>query len=126
MSDTLSIDGLTLPVERPESVEQLGDIVRRCAADGRAVYPVGGGTMLDIGTPPTRPGVALDTRGLDRLIDYPVRDLTITVQAGMTVARLRELLQAEGQQLPIDVPDPARATIGGAIAVNANGPRRYG
>ncbi len=126
MSDTLSLDGLDLPVERPGSVDELCTLVRRCDADGRAVYPAGGCTMLDVGTPPTRPGIAADTRGLDAIIDYPVRDLTITVQAGVTVARLRDLLAAEGQQLPIDVPDPARATIGGAIAANASGPRRYG
>jgi glycolate oxidase FAD binding subunit len=35
-------------------------------------------------------------------------------------------LAKEGQWLPIDVPAPARATLGGAIAVNASGPRRYG
>lgn len=126
MSDTLSLDGLTLPIERPTSVVELCALVRGCLADGQAVYPVGGRTMLDVGTPPTKPGVATDIRGLDQVIDYPVRDLTITVQAGLTVARLRDVLAAEGQQLPIDVPDPARATIGGAIAANASGPRRYG
>src|SRR5215211_2357116 len=102
MSDTLTLDGLTVPVERPGSVEELCALVRRCAADGRAVYPAGGRTMLDVGTPPTRPGVAADTRGLDAIIDYPVRDLTITVQAGLTVGKLRDMLAAEGQQLPVD------------------------
>jgi glycolate oxidase FAD binding subunit len=51
--------------------------------------------------------------------------MTITVQSGITIARLAEILSAEGQRLPIDVPQAERATLGGAIAVNASGPRRY-
>jgi glycolate oxidase FAD binding subunit len=39
---------------------------------------------------------------------------------------LAELLSKEGQRLPIDVPTAERATIGGVIAANWNGPRRYG
>src|SRR5262245_44888870 len=93
-----------LPVEQPASVAELGDLVRRAASDGGAVYPVGGGTMLAYGLPPQRPGAAADLRRLDRVIDYPARDMTITVQAGITLARLQELLAAENQRLPVDVP----------------------
>lgn len=82
--------------------------------------------MLDWGLPPTRPGVAVDLRSLDRVIDYPARDMTVTVEAGMTIDSLQQLLKTEGQQLPVDVPLLERATIGGAIATNANGPRRFG
>jgi glycolate oxidase FAD binding subunit len=122
----LTIDGFgPLPVAAPATTAEVGEIVRRCAAEGRAVYPIGGRTMLDYGTPPSRPGVAVDLRRLDQVIDYPARDMTITVQAGITVARLQEVLRAEGQQLPIDVPDPERATLGGVIAANVSGPRRY-
>jgi glycolate oxidase FAD binding subunit len=114
------------PTEQPPSVPELGELIRRAAADGRAVYPVGGGTMLDYGLPPTKPGVAVDLRKLDQVIDYPARDMTITVQAGITVARLQAILRGEGQRLPVDVPQPERATIGGAVACNVSGPRRYG
>ena len=47
-----------------------------------AVYPIGGGTMLDYGLPPSRPGVRLSTAMLNRVVDYPAEDLTITVEAG--------------------------------------------
>jgi glycolate oxidase FAD binding subunit len=82
--------------------------------------------MLDLGLPPSRPGLGVDLRGLTQVIDYPARDMTITVQAGITIARLQELLRGENQRLPIDVPRAADATLGGALAVNASGPRRYG
>ena len=123
----MTIDGFgPLPVARPAAVADLCDIVRSAAADGSALYPVGGGTMLGYGLPPTKPGMAVDMRGLDRVIDYPARDMTVTVQAGLTVGKLAELLQAERQHLPVDVPLHDRATIGGALATNASGPRRFG
>jgi glycolate oxidase FAD binding subunit len=115
-----------LPVLRPSSAAEVGDLVRRAAAEGQVVYPLGGRTALQLGLPPDRPGLAVDLRGLDQVIDYPARDMTITVQAGITLARLREVLGGENQRLPVDVPRADQATLGGALAVNASGPRRLG
>ena len=115
-----------LPVVRPQSVAEMGDVVRRAAAERQAVYPVGGGTMLGLGLPPSRPGWAVDVRPLNRIVDYPARDMTVTVQAGVSVAELRRVLAAENQRLPVDVPHADRATLGGALAANVSGPRRYG
>ncbi|MBY0523212.1 MAG: FAD-binding oxidoreductase [Gemmataceae bacterium] len=115
-----------LPVVQPASVAELSDIVRGAALQDQAIYPYGGRTMLDHGLPPTRPGIAVDLRGLTQVIEYPARDMTITVQAGITLAKLGELLRPENQRLPIDVPDADRATLGGALATNVSGPRRLG
>jgi glycolate oxidase FAD binding subunit len=52
--------------------------------------------------------------------------MTITVESGIRVADLQKTLATEGQRLPIDVPDARRATLGGAIAANTSGPRRFG
>jgi glycolate oxidase FAD binding subunit len=104
----------------------VSEIIRRAAAESLAVYPLGGQTMLNYGLPPARPGVAVDLRGLNQVIDYPARDMTITVQAGLTLAKLQELLATENQRLPIDVPQAERATLGGTLATNTSGPRRYG
>jgi glycolate oxidase FAD binding subunit len=127
MNATCHIDGFgPLPRVRPASVAELGDIVRRASADGSAIYPVGGQTQLGLGNPPIKAGLAIDVRGLDQVIDFPARDMTITVQAGIDVARLQRLLAAENLRLPIDVPSADRATLGGIIATNTSGPRRYG
>ena len=63
---------------------------------------------------------------LNRLIDYPARDMTITVEAGMRIDILKQTLAAERQQLPIDIAQHERATLGGALATNTSGPRRFG
>ncbi len=82
--------------------------------------------MLGLGRPPARPGLGIDVRRLAAVIEYPARDMTITVQAGITLAKLQDLLRAENQRLPIDVPRSADATLGGILATNTSGPRRYG
>jgi glycolate oxidase FAD binding subunit len=113
-------------VERPTSVAELGDLVRRAGTESTALFPIGGQTLLHLGAPPERGGIGVDIRSLDQVIDYPARDMTISVQAGIPVARLQQLLAGENQRLPIDVPFADRATLGGSLAANVSGSRRLG
>jgi glycolate oxidase FAD binding subunit len=109
----------------PADQAAVADAVRNASGKGMAVYPIGGGTMFDYGAKPTRPGVGLSLANLNRVIDYPAADMTITVEAGMTIAELAKRLAAQRQRLPVDISQPDRATVGGVVAVNAAGPRRY-
>jgi glycolate dehydrogenase FAD-binding subunit len=102
------------------------DAVRAAYEARMPVYPLGGQTSLDYGIAPTREGRGLDLSGLATIVDYTPRDMTILVEAGVRMADLSATLSAEGQQLPIDVPRAGEATIGGAVATNWTGPRRYG
>ena len=97
-------------------------------ADGtkQALFPVGGRTALHYGYPAAETGVTTSTTSLCEIIDYPARDMTITVEAGVRMQELAATLKAEGQQLPIDVSQSHRATLGGVIATNTSGPRRFG
>jgi glycolate oxidase FAD binding subunit len=99
--------------------------VRDACAARTPVYPLGGGTRLDHGVSPVRPGIGLSLASMHGVIDYPAADMTITVQAGITLAELARTLAARGQRLPVDVPQAERATVGGALATDASGPRRY-
>ena len=124
---TLTIDDFgPFPIHPPGSVEELGDLVRQAVAAGQAIYPVGGRTALDFGMPLVKPGWAFDLRGLDAVIDFPARDMTVTVGAGIALAPLQELIAKENLRLPLDVARSREATLGGAIATNTSGPRRFG
>ena len=119
----------SLPISEtvaPSSIDEVADVIRNAAESGQAIYPVGGGTSLDHGLPAKQPGQALSLEHLNQIVDYPAGDMTITVQAGMRMSALQERLRDEGQQLPIDVPHADQATIGGVLATNADGPRRFG
>jgi glycolate oxidase FAD binding subunit len=111
---------------QPAEQAALGAAVRAACEARRAIYPIGGGTSLGFGLPIRQEGIGLSLAGLNRVIDYPARDMTITVEAGITIEQLAGTLAVERQRLPVDVPQADRATLGGVIATNFSGPRRYG
>jgi glycolate oxidase FAD binding subunit len=100
--------------------------VDELVASGHGIYPQGGKTSLDYGRAPGRPGVAIDMTSINALVDYPFADMTVTVQAGMTLAKLREILAEHHQRVLVDAPFPDQATMGGIYATGTTGPRRYG
>jgi glycolate oxidase FAD binding subunit len=78
---------------------------------------------MALGSVPARYDVALRTTRLDRVLEYEPADLTVTVEAGVTMGRLQALLAEHGQFLPID--SPADATVGGVLAAGVSGPSRH-
>src|SRR5438105_948953 len=122
-----AIDGLPFTsVLRPASVTELQQHVRQAASEQQAIYAYGNISSTLLGLPASHPGVGIDLRNLNQVIDYPARDMTITVQTGINFARLQEILAAENQWLPIDVPLADELTLGDALATNYSGARRYG
>jgi glycolate oxidase FAD binding subunit len=59
------------------------------------------------------------------IVDYPARDMTITVGAGMSLGTLQTILREENQQLPIDVADE-QTPLGELVAYDICGPRQFG
>lgn len=111
----------------PTTQTELARFVAENAAGKKQVLcPVGGRTALHTGFPGQPVGVMIDLTSLDRVIDYPARDMTVTVEAGIRIDKLQALLKEQGQRLPIDIAQASRATLGGAIATNTSGPRRAG
>ncbi len=108
----------------PGSVDEVATLLRDASRDGLAVLPRGGGTKLDWGRPPRRADLVLSTIRLDRVLEHAWADMTATVEAGCTVARLQHALAEQGQRLACDPLWPERATIGGILATNDNGPLR--
>jgi glycolate oxidase FAD binding subunit len=123
---TLGDGRFALATYRPDDDGELCQIVRDQVALGQGIYPQGGKTALDHGGIPRRPGIAIDTTAINQVVDYPHADMTITVQGGMTLSKLKDTLAEQGQRLLIDAPFPDRATLGGIFATNTTGSRRYG
>ena len=70
-----------------------------------------------------RIGVDLTTDGLTRVLEHDPGDLTCTVESGVRLSELREVLADAGQRLSLDPPgDP---TVGGLLARNVSGPLRH-
>jgi glycolate oxidase FAD binding subunit len=111
-------------VLEPANEQQLAAVLRLANDRSLAVVPCGGGTKLSWGNPPSRADVILSTAGLDRIIEHPWADLTVSVEAGCTIQKLQSALAQHGQRLALDPLWPARATIGGVLATNDSGSLR--
>jgi glycolate oxidase FAD binding subunit len=122
-----TVDGYTpIRIVEPERPSDVAEVLADAAAEGLAVTPIGGGTSLGLGNVPERLDIGLSTNRLRGIIDYEPADLTLSVAAGSPFADVQAVLAEHGQTLPIEVPHPDRATIGGLIATALAGPRRYG
>lgn len=92
---------------RPSSVEELCGALAEASAQGQKIGP-------------------LDRSALNAVTDYTPEDMTVTTQAGLTLARLQAHLAARGQWLPVDPPQPERLSLAALLETNASGPRRFG
>ena len=112
-----AVDGM-IPsvVASPASALQVAEIVRFAKAHKLAAIPFGNGTKTRIGMPPRRYDLALEVTALNQIAYYDPADLTLSVDAGMSLAKLNEALAEQQQFLPLAVPFFEESTVGGAIA----------
>ncbi|MDN6745667.1 MAG: FAD-binding oxidoreductase [Brevibacterium sp.] len=114
---------------RPESVEELSELVTRAHRDFRTVAVYGGGTALDDHPPGRTPGLLIDMGGLGQVIEHSPGDLILVAGAGATISELNRVAETGDQELLPDFPadrTDSGSTLGGAIATRAVGPRRIG
>ena len=108
----------------PQSAEQIAAALRLCIEAEAAVIPRGSGTAMAIGNIPRQVDVIIETAKLKRVIEHDHANLTTTMESGITMGELQTALEPQKQFVPLDAPFPDRATIGGIVAANLNGPRR--
>lgn len=63
---------------------------------------------------------------MNRVLEFTPEDMTVTVESGVTLGALQQVLARHRQWLPIDPPHPERTTIHDILAKNLSGPRRFG
>jgi glycolate oxidase FAD binding subunit len=108
----------------PASVPEIQDILAFAANRKLSVIPAGSGTKLGIGNPLEKVDLVVSMARLDEILEYEPADLTVTVQSGVRLATLQELLAEQGQFLPLDPPYMNLTTVGGIVSANASGPSR--
>lgn len=112
----------------PGSAEEVAQCLAFASARGLAVAPAGGGTRRHWGNPPRALDVVLSLRRLARILAHEPADLTLSVEAGVTLGAIAREVDPARQFLALDPPRAAGSTVGGIIATAASGPyrARYG
>ena len=95
-------------------------------ANGDPWIPSGTQNHLDWGPAIDRNHKILSCSKLNKVVDYAVDDLTITIESGLAVDELQSLLAKKGHWLPIDLPrDGVKSSIGGMVARGISGGLRH-
>jgi glycolate oxidase FAD binding subunit len=124
---TNAVDGVEpLAICWPGTADEVAKCLQVADRLGIAVSPRGSGTKTGLGNRPRACELIVSTERLNQVIEYAPANLTVTAEAGITLATLKTALAASGQTLPIDPPDAVRSTLGGVLASNTSGPRRLG
>ena len=111
-------------VVEPGSIEDISVLMKLASREGLVVAPRGGGTKMHIGDPPASLDLIVSTARMNEIIEHVPGDQVVRVQAGVRLRDLQERLSGSNQMLAIDPPE-RDATLGGIVAANASGPRRY-
>jgi FAD/FMN-containing dehydrogenase len=122
--------GTAVAVARPETTEEVAELVRLCARTGTALVPQGGVTGLVNASAPhgPRPLLVLSLDRMNRVLDVDPVNLTLTAEAGCILQEAQRAAAAEGLRLPLRIGAEGSARLGGVLATNAGGnlTLRYG
>ena len=115
-------------VLRPNSVDEISEIMKIAYENEIPVVPRGAGTCLTGGCVPLKKGIVLDLTRMNRVVELNTENLTVTAEVGIIFTKLNDYLRPYGLFFP---PDPASGdvcTLGGMVAENASGMRavKYG
>ncbi|NOZ21208.1 MAG: FAD-binding oxidoreductase [Planctomycetes bacterium] len=127
--DAHSVDGVPPAlILHPQSEAEVSAILSWANEQQIPIAPRGGGTKISLGRPipQTQEFICLSLNGLDHISEHDAENLTVTAQAGVTLRELQTCLSQQRQLLPLDPPTAEAATVGGVLAANASGPRRFG
>lgn len=113
-----------MEIWKPTTAADLAQCLRQAAEAKQSIQLLGNNSKSRAGGTVGAADVQLLTTGLDQVLQYQPKDLTVSVGAGMSYAKFTAMLAQDGYMVPIDPPFAASATVGGVVAANCSGPRR--
>ncbi|MBR2124458.1 MAG: FAD-binding oxidoreductase [Acetobacter sp.] len=122
--------GRCAAVLRPDTTETCAKAVALCYAHDVPMVPQGGNTSLVGGATPDASGkaVVISTTRMTRVQHIDHADLTMTIEAGVTLRAAQQAAEKEDLLLPLSISSEGSANIGGVLSTNAGGNHtiRYG
>lgn len=115
-------------VVKPETAEQISEIMKLANSEKVPVTPRGGGTGLSGGALPVYGGILLSTEMMNRIKEIDRDNLMVVTEPGVITGKLQKEVEKHGLFYPPDPISLDSCFIGGNIAENAGGPRavKYG
>uniref|UniRef100_A0A7N5ZRW0 D-2-hydroxyglutarate dehydrogenase, mitochondrial n=1 Tax=Anabas testudineus TaxID=64144 RepID=A0A7N5ZRW0_ANATE len=123
-----SVKGSGEVLLRPQTTEEVSQILRYCNSHNLAVNPQGGNTGLVGGSVPVYDEIILSTALMNNVLAFDSISGILTCQAGCVLENLSHYLEESDYIMPLDLGAKGSCHIGGNVATNAGGLRllRYG
>lgn len=122
--------GKALAVVRPSTTEEVAAVLRLANETATPVVPQSGNTSLVAGATPDVTGrsIVLSMTRMNTIEQIDVINDTITVQAGVILAKAQEAAKEAGRFFPLSFGAQGLACLGGCLGTNAGGTGvlRYG
>lgn len=99
----------------PRTTEEMVRMTQIALHYGIPIVPFGGGTGMGGGTAAWKGGIMVETKGMNQVLEIDEKNFTVTVQAGITIWELNEVLAHKGLWLPHQPESKRSCTIGASI-----------
>jgi FAD/FMN-containing dehydrogenase len=115
--------GRTPLILRPGSTEEVSQVLALANEARVAIVPQGGNTGLVGGQIPSETGseIVLSLKRMTRIRSVDAAGLSLTVEAGVTLADVQSAATEAGRLFPLSMASEGSCTIGGNLATNAGG-----
>jgi len=99
----------------PHSTDEVVEIVKIAYHHRVPIVPFAGGTGMGGGVAAWKGGIAVETKGLDQIVELDEANMMVTTQAGITIWALNEELGRSGLWFPHQPESKRACTIGASI-----------
>lgn len=120
--------GQTQLVLKPQTTQEVSQVLKYCNDSMLAVVPQGGNTGLVGGSVPVFDEIVLSTSRMSKIRSFDEVSGILVVEAGCILEAADQFLAEKGHIFPLDLGAKGSCQIGGNVATNAGGLRllRYG
>jgi len=99
----------------PKNTKECQEIVKVAYELEIPVIAYAGGTGMGGGVQAWKGGIMIDTKGMDSILEFDEKNMTVRVGAGITIWHLNEFLVKYGMWLPHQPESKQASTVGAAI-----------
>jgi len=99
----------------PKTTEEVVHIAQIALRYEIPIVPFGGGTGMGGGVTAWKGGIMVETKGMNQVLEIDEENLAVTVQTGITIWELNEILAQRGLWLPHQPESKRSCTIGASI-----------
>lgn len=126
--ETEDISILPEIVLKPETPEEVSEILKYCNEHSIPVTPSGARTGLSGGAIPVSGGVALSMEKFNKILKIDEDNHQVITEPGVITQELQEAVKAKGLFYPPDPASKGSCFIGGNVSENSGGPKavKYG